>query len=430
VNFTVLLALGFGSVLVVVVASWIADRPEFGVPLVACASVAAFSQFNPVLVSVAGLNVFSMDVVTGVLLGALLIQMGGGRRFSRAAFPWAGLGLIAVIALLRGISRYGVEVAFQSLRPTIHIISVAAFFASQTRRFNLTLSMVRRIWLVASAALAVVAIVFIVRFGMNRFGAEVDRPLNAPQALIVLQTLLMVLQDRARWRTPMSIALGLLVVLSQQRTVWIGAVVTLFLTWFVMAPEGRQKRQLSRAAGAFVAAFALLLLVFPTSTVGQAAQRAVTEPFNSRNTFIWRVAGWDSLISRQLSGPLVDLGLGNPAGAGSARRLPSALGGGLVEVSAHSQWVTELLLGGVLAVVLFAAATVLPTIRSWILDRSNRRPALLTAAAIAALIFTVSYQLYPEQGVIFGTIGVVVANRRSRRDPTKKSAPHPIGAPG
>lgn len=423
---TTALELVFGALVVAVAASVVAGRPQLAVPLVATVSIAAFSGFAPVLLSISGLNVFAMDAVTAVLLGALLIQMGAGRQFNSASAVWFALGALAVIALLRGINRFGVEAAFQSLRPTIQFLSVAIFFACQVRDTPKVLEFIRATWLVASVALGVVALLFLLRFGLNRFGAEVDRPLSAPQALIVLQALLMELHARGRRMVPTVTALGLLIVLSQQRTVWIGAVVALFLYWFLLATDGRQKRNLTRAAVVSAGLFAILLVAFPSSTLGTAAQRAVTEPFNSRNTFIWRVAGWDILISQQVNGPLADLLVGNPSGTGSARRLPSALGGGLVEVSAHSQWVTELLMGGVAAVALFALAAVAPTVRSWLLDRARHRPSQLTTVAVAALVFTTSYQLYPEQGVVFGTLGaIVVLARRDRAQSARQLAHSP-----
>jgi hypothetical protein len=59
-------------------------------------------------------------------------------------------------------------------------------------------------------------------------------------------------------------------------------------------------------------------------------------------------------------------------------------------------------------VVLLVVAAVVPTVRTWLADRAAHRPSQLTAPAIAALVFTTSYQLYPEQGVVLGVLGAAL----------------------
>jgi len=428
VNTVQLAVAAIGLVAVFVGSGVLVGRPEWAVPLVLVAGAASASSLNRPLASFGGLNVFALDVVAGVLLITLFLQFGSGMRLNRAAIPWAILIVLLAIGLARGVSQFGVEIAFRSARLNVQIIIGGLFFSAQRAALPKMWAIARTSWIVAGLAMSVLAVIYVARTGLNNFGAEFDRPLIAPQALIVAQAALMLSAGKPSRRDTWLAGWFLFVVLlSQQRTVWIATLIGGFAMWTILSPSGARKRTLTAGAVSTGLLVTMVGVLAPTSSAGFAIRRAVAEPFNSRNTLIWRVAGWDILISQQMSGPILNILIGNVAGSGYARRLPSALGGGLVEVSAHSQWITALLSGGVIGVAAFAAATLVPVAIAWRRDYQRRTIALLTPVAVAALVYTVSYQLDMAQAVLLGLLAaaVMAGSRRPAGDSSQLNQSEP-----
>ncbi|CAB4530043.1 unannotated protein [freshwater metagenome] len=410
-----LLTLITGLVLFVIVAGALVDRPEWGIPLVAIGAAASVSGFTRALSSFGGFAVYIGDAASAALLVALGIQLLAGRPLRRPAFAWAGLLLLASLALLRGFSTFGVELVVRSYRNEISLLAAGLFFAAQQIPAQRVELFLRRTWTAIAIFMSAVAILFVLRFGLNSTVAGRDRPLNASQALLVSQAIFFLLvrgrQGKSNW---LAAYFGFIVLLSQQRTVWIATLLALFALWSVLAPSGRMKQRVSVAVGALVALLVALLTVLSTTQAGTALQKTISED----KTLLWRVEGWNVLLSQQLHGPGLNLVLGNPAGKGAERRIA----GQLIAVSAHSQWITEILAGGILAVILFGLVTVVPLSRTWRRDLRLRVPSPLLAVTVAAMTFTISYQLGPEQGVLFGLLGAGIGTHTTLVNQSKSAS--------
>ena len=410
-----LLTLITGLVLFVIVAGALVDRPEWGIPLVAIGAAASVSGFTRALSSFGGFAVYIGDAASAALLVALGIQLLAGRPLRRPAFAWAGLLLLASLALLRGFSTFGVELVVRSYRNEISLLAAGLFFAAQQIPAQRVELFLRRTWTAIAIFMSAVAILFVLRFGLNSTVAGRDRPLNASQALLVSQAIFFLLvrgrQGKSNW---LAAYFGFIVLLSQQRTVWIATLLALFALWSVLAPSGRMKQRVSVAVGALVALLVALLTVLSTTQAGTALQKTISED----KTLLWRVEGWNVLLSQQLHGPGLNLVLGNPAGKGAERRIA----GQLIAVSAHSQWITEILAGGILAVILFGLVTVVPLSRTWRRDLRRRVPSPLLAVTVAAMTFTISYQLGPEQGVLFGLLGAGIGTHTALVNQSKSAS--------
>jgi hypothetical protein len=404
VDIGALLVLVTGLVLFVIVAGVLVDRPEWGIPLVAIGAAASVSGFTRPLSSFGGYAVYIGDAGSAALLTALGIQLFAGRRLRRPAFGWAGLLLLAAMALLRGLGTFGVEIVVRSYRNEISLLAAGLFFAAQQIPAQRVELFLRRTWAAIAIFMSAVAILFILRFGLNSTVPGRDRPLNASQALLVSQAIFFLLargsQAKSNW---LAAYFAFIVLLSQQRTVWIATALALFALWSVLAPSGRLKQQVSVAVGSLVALLVALMTVLSSTQAGTALQKTISED----RTFLWRVEGWNVLLSQQVTGSGFNLMLGNPAGKGAERRIADQL----ISVSAHSQWITELLAGGIIAVVLFALVTVVPLSKTWRRDLRLRVPSPLLAVTVAAMTFTISYQLGPEQGVLFGLLGAGIGTQ-------------------
>ncbi len=397
-DFGALLVLVTGLVVFLTLAGLLVDRPEWGIPLVAIGAAASVSGFTRALSSFGGFSVYVGDAASAALLVALGIQLLAGRPLRRPAFGWAGLLLLAGLALLRGLGTFGVELVVRSYRSEIALLAAGLFFAAQQIPAQRVELFLRRTWTAIAIFMSAVAILFLLRFGLNSSVASRDRPLNAQQALFITQAIFFLLvrgrQGKFNW---LAAFFGLIVLLSQQRTVWIATLLGIFALWSVLAPSGRLKQRVSVGVGALVALLVALWTVLSSSQAGLALQKAVSED----GTFLWRVEGWNVLLSQQFHGPGLNLVLGNPAGKGAERRIFDQL----ITVSAHSQWITEMLAGGILAVILFGLVTVVPLSKTWRRDLRLRIPSPLLAVTVVAMTFTISYQLGPEQGVLFGLLG-------------------------
>ena len=404
VDIGALLVLVTGLVLFVIVAGVLVDRPEWGIPLVAIGAAASVSGFTRPLSSFGGFAVYIGDAGSAALLTALGIQLFAGHRLRRPAFGWAGLLLLAAMALLRGLGTFGVEIVVRSYRNEISLLAAGLFFAAQQIPAQRVELFLRRTWAAIAIFMSAVAILFVLRFGLNSTVPGRDRPLNASQALLVSQAIFFLLargrQAKSNW---LAAYFAFIVLLSQQRTVWIATALALFALWSVLAPSGRLKQQVSVAVGSLVALLVALMTVLSSTQAGTALQKTISED----RTFLWRVEGWNVLLSQQVTGSGFNLMLGNPAGKGAERRIADQL----ISVSAHSQWITELLAGGIIAVVLFALVTVVPLSKTWRRDLRLRVPSPLLAVTVAAMTFTISYQLGPEQGVLFGLLGAGIGTQ-------------------
>jgi hypothetical protein len=426
VDIGALLVLVTGLVLFVIVAGVLVDRPEWGIPLVAIGAAASVSGFTRPLSSFGGFAVYIGDAGSAALLTALGIQLLAGRRLRRPAFGWAGLLLLAAMALLRGLGTFGVEIVVRSYRNEISLLAAGLFFAAQQIPAQRVELFLRRTWAAIAIFMSAVAILFVLRFGLNSTLPGRDRPLNASQALFVSQAIFFLLargrQAKSNW---LAAYFAFIVLLSQQRTVWIATALALFALWSVLAPSGRLKQQVSVAVGSLVALLVALMTVLSSTQAGTALQKTISED----RTFLWRVEGWNVLLSQQVTGSGFNLMLGNPAGKGAERRIADQL----ISVSAHSQWITELLAGGIVAVVLFALVTVVPLSKTWRRDLRLRVPSPLLAVTVAAMTFTISYQLGPEQGVLFGLLGAgigtqaAVANQARGAEEHRVVEAHPSG---
>jgi hypothetical protein len=419
VDIGALLVLVTGLVLFVIVAGVLVDRPEWGIPLVAIGAAASVSGFTRPLSSFGGFAVYIGDASSAALLTALGIQLLAGRPLKRPAFGWAGLLLLAAMALLRGLGTFGVEIVLRSYRNDISLLAAGLFFAAQQIPAQRVELFLRRTWEAIAIFMSAVAILFVLRFGLNSSVASRDRPLNAQQALFITQAIFFLLvrgrQGKSNW---LAAYFGLIILLSQQRTVWVATLLGIFALWSVLAPSGRLKQRVSVGVGALVALLVALRTVLSSTQAGTALQKAVSED----GTFLWRVEGWNVLLSQQVTGSGFNLLLGNPVGKGAERRIF----GQLITVSAHSQWITEMLAGGIVAVILFGLVTVVPLSKTWRRDLRLRIPSPLLAVTVVAMTFTISYQLGPEQGVLLGLLGAGIGTQATLMNEQKSTVKQPV----
>jgi hypothetical protein len=324
----------------------VATRPAIAIPLLLLVVMIASASLEPVSV-VAGIHVGATEILSVTLVVATLIRLqnGLGWRPSRLLVL---LMLVLVLGVVRGLTPFGLQGAVVSAEEMLAMLSAAVFFST----VRITPSLIRTLrnsFLLAFGVLVCAAAVFWSQHGLDTFAATGDRAINAIQALIVLEaTVLMVLFPPFRGlvlRFALPLIGAAVVVLSTQRTVWVGGLVAA-----AVLSVARRKNGGSATAPRLIVAVAAVGVVLLVAAGPATVTRNLETGSQETGTFDWRLEGWSALIHRQLNGSTVDLAVGSPVGTGEDR----VLKGQRVTVAAHSEYVSTLDLVGLIGLSLLA----------------------------------------------------------------------------
>ena len=358
---------------------------------------AVLSAYNwTVGVTVAGVQAYPLDLAAVVAAGATLGNLRSGVRLPRAA---VALGALVIFAGLRGIAEFGLQQSVNSARSLLYVV-VATVFAATCLPHGL--DSLRRVWMVMSLIFLATALAFWAQHGLGSYAATGERALNSAQALVVAHAgFLSLTRLQSRWARPFAGLCLVAVLASQQRTVWASvAVSALVITLLPALRSHRQLAQFARRGLALgIAAAAVLLVVNPSGVRDSATYAADISA--DQGTLGWRVTGWQGLLDDYGSAGPVDQLVGQPSGTGFAR----ALRGSIETASPHNMYVFTLLSTGLLGLL---ALLVLYARTAALARMSNP---LAFALVIGVVVFSVGYQLAPEQGLL---LGVVLATTPSR----------------
>jgi hypothetical protein len=387
-------------VLVALLSVGFASRPASAVPLLLLVEMANGTNI-PQGVMVGRFHVYVSDVITVALVVATLLrcqQRGERLRPNRTLVVFLA---ILLLNMARGVVIFGLQSSTNAAREMLAMLTAAVFY-STVRATPQLVRAVRNWLLLASVVLVLAAVNFWLHHGFGTYAVTGDRALNALQALIVLETTIVViifppLRDLVlRWVVPL---VGfVVVVLSVQRTVWAAALVAAAVLVVV-----RQKTRGSTSiagrrllVAAAVLAVVLLVAAGPpgvTSSLTAGYQETTTQ----NSTFSWRLQGWSAMINRQIAGPVADLVAGSPSGTGN-----ESINEALFLRAAHSQYVWTLSSTGIIGLALLVWVYVTA------LRKSRRR---LRSASVfvgqVALLFTALLALQLTYFVGYSSGGLV-----------------------
>jgi hypothetical protein len=380
---SVLLA-GIVLILVALLSVGFASRPASAVPLLLLVEMGDAASIAP-SVMVGHFHVYAGDIIAVALAMATLIrwqQRGDGLRRTR---PLVVLLVILLLSMARGVAAFGPQPSMVAARPILEMLTAAIFFS--TVRVTPQLVRTVRNWLLlASAVLVLVAVNFWFQHGFGTYAATGARALDALQALIVLETTVIIVVfppfrgPVLRWVIPL---VGfVVVVLSVVRTVWAAGLVAAAVL-VVARPKSRGSTSIAGRRLLVVAAVLAVVLIVAVGPPGvtsslTAGYQQTSTAQNSNSTFSWRLQGWSKLINRQRAGPVADLVIGSPSGTGNESSnvdvfLPAS----------HSQYVWTLTMTGIIGLALLVWVYVQA------LRKSRRRLRSLSAfVGQAALLFT------------------------------------------
>lgn len=412
-----------------IIGLWLAvellDRPQLLAPILISATVAVALGID-VAAALGSIRVTAFDVIIVLVLTAGVIGVALGRiRLEPATWPWLLMLALLAVGVVRGVAGFGPEPAVNATRLLGGFLVPAAFVAVQRQHVARIAAWTRASLFAGAVVLGVAALWFLARNGLSTFGTDGRRALDSLGALLVAQAGLLAAANRSwpPWlRTTCAAAAAAVLVAAQVRTVAVAAVAGVL----VLAVTSARGKRMQAVAGVGLGVVALLVVAGSMSGLSQSLRYASSEPFQKGSTFEWRTRGWVELVDAQLDDSTIDLVIGDPAGEGTTRRIRIDGIAREVTFSAHSQWVTTLLALGVVGLVTWTGLV------AWIAWRSARFriPELSGwyAAGATAIVFSITYQLGPEQGLVIGLLASTAALGRAWAGPARDRGSEPEDA--
>jgi O-Antigen ligase len=429
-----MLLLGFGLLAAVALGVALLEalirRVELGAALVLGLMVlqAVLIDRVPALTLSGGIRVLPYDVVFALLLAAAVARLLRTRRFSAFQRCVVLLGVMLLVAIVRGVAAFGVEHSVAEFRLLFAFACGTLYFATfppSTSRND----RIGRIWLAASIPMMVLVCVrWLATFaGINlgvpaeKFGADAAiRVIDGPYTFFLAHAALLTvpfwgLRDkRARRLAGLGVVLLLFVVVLNRRTVWLAllagvAVVTL-----------RNRRLGRRAVVMFAGAAAVTAGVYVA--LGKESGHVTS---SGTGTLDWRVEGWQGLLETWSKDPVSWL-IGEPFGSGFARRVE----GMEVVLEAHNFYLTTLLRAGIIGLVALIVITAGALRVLWRAPVGGNGGLLgvdvFPALLVMQLVWLVTWTPGIEQGIVTGlAVALATASVRSRQATNPRAATVP-----
>ncbi len=336
--------------------AWVRRYPSIGLGLVCLFIVTLWErQYPPPILTLSTLNIYPADLITLVLFAVGVLELTQLRANLGGWFvPWVLFGVCIAVSLLVGVAAFGPGTAVNEARGLLYFF-FAMTWALAVRPDRLSL---HTFSLVLGWALVLVALYHGVRFGFGSAGSFAtagDGSIRNGRVLIASQALALLLcaattflgssgavKVRSQFSGGSSLVFGAVAVIAQHRSVW-GAGAVGILTVLIWSRRRRARQQ----------GFVLLMLGVWVALVGWSSGilegSEVLESASSRNTYDWRTAGWQGLISQAVArGPLTVVA-GEPfGGSGFLRQMPT---GELISVSAHNWYVDIFVSLGIIGLI-------------------------------------------------------------------------------
>lgn len=379
-----------------------------------------------------GVSLTPQDLLVSCALAAAGVNL--VRRPPRARRALLLLVLILLLtagSFLVGAAMFGPQAAGNDMRmPFLYVFGLALYGIS----LPYTARLVHRlaaVWVAAACVETLRAVQWWAEHGIGSAVGQVmidgsaseSRALSAPEALLIAQAAVILLYATplgAR-RHLLAAPLLLTVVLLQHRTVWLVTAVML-ACWLITgtgaskaSARGRRALRLGlTAAGLCIGVFAVSAGLLGRFGTGLAVSAS------DSGTLAWRATGWYELL-----GTLEGAGewlTGRPFGAGFDR----LVGGRVVGVSPHNYFLHLLLRIGLLGLLAFLA------LYAAVLAPALRRDADLMSRALGMLawgqlVYALTYQVFPEQGLVLGALcalAVGLAPHPAPSGPARPAFPH------
>jgi O-antigen ligase len=376
---------------------------------------------------VGGLRATLAEFVWPVLLVAAVARLLRAERVTGAQQILLALMLLVLYAVAAGVPEYGLAASMNEARRYLLFVPAALYFSTLEPSREL-FDRMGWVWLGLAVGFGVVALIrwgaFLIGLEGGIFGTSTDmRVLPAAIALILLQGGIIAAMawqgGGSRWLALVAAALLPMVVLLQHRTVWVAAVVAVCLA-AVRHPRfaGRLATGLLFALVVSVAVFSLAFEEVAADGVGGGLSVSAAD----RQTWEWRVDGWQSLLEERGHSSIEEHLFGQPFGSGWDREVED---GRQATVSPHNFYLEVYLRLGLVGVMLLFGLYAWVTVRLW---RGSQPAGMLSGEVLLLLVATQLVYYIPyaiaEQAVLFG-----LAASAAAAPPVAVSREHPERRP-
>ena len=393
----------------------VARRPSFAAALIL--GIVAFNATGlAVNVSIGGINAYESDAACIALGIAIILRWLRSSSGLHASAIWLIFLGFTVPGLIRGGATFGIQPAVNDMRENIYLFVTAAYFASFRPRVELISQVLRR-WVWSAVVLCGIATVFWFQYGFGTYSVNGERALISTTSLIVAQAALILLFVRRNSTASsfiLPIAFSVVVVLTQQRTVWLSTVATVIVLVLTRAggtAKGKTARRRARVVAiSGIAVIALLIVAGPTDITN--SLNSVTSEVSAQNsTLQWRFNRWSEMLDYQLKGPALNVVVGAPVGQSSLLAESVRL------KSFHNFYLQTFTYLGVLGLLLFLgifAWLLLGLVRAKPFHAPEAEFAgLLLALLTGQLVFMGAYSLEMFQGILLGLASSLVVSARA-----------------
>lgn len=357
-----------------------------------------------------GVHVYPEDLVMVVCAGAAVFRMGQWRLRRVTRTPLLVLAALASLGVISWISTYGLQVGTNSWRDKMLIIALLAYATTRPRAWSWN---DLRVFIVAPAIVVALASLLggiLYGFGSSSSAVEIGglmeggRPVSASGSLLMLIGLWVTVFSPGLWsarRALIVLLLGSMVLLTQNRSVWVASILGAVVWW--LAPRIRL-RGTSSGLGGLSRTVLFSLFATVTAVVGSSVA-ALGQSAGNDGTWVWRVDRWTAsmTIPRSWLEWLV----------GSAFGPTPASTPNLFATTAHSTYVNAIEMTGFigLAGILFLVVAA---------GRALVRPSIEPIGLVVCLTvlsYGVAYQLPAWAYMVTGVLLASTQNRRSGDSP-------------
>jgi hypothetical protein len=373
-------------------------------------------DFTPTLaMSFSGLSVYPEDLFMVIGAGAALARIGQWRLRWITRIPVLVMAVLVGLGVITWIWTFGIKLGTNSWRD--HMLIVAILLYTTTRPRAWSWDDLRTIIVAPAILVALASLVggFLHGFGSSSSAVEIGglmedgRPVLASGSLLMLVGLWVTVLSIGKWsagRVLVVLLMGSMVLLTQNRSVWVAAVLGVVAWW--LAPRIRLRRTsgglsgLSRTIVLFIFAAAVAFVGASVAALGQSA--------SNNGTWLWRVARWTDSMNIARSGPewLVGSAFG-PTPASTPK---------LFLTTAHSTYVDSIEMTGFIGLV--AVLLLLVAV-----GRAQLPPSIEPVGLVVCLTFLsfgVAYQLPPWTYMVTGILlASTLTKRRNDSWPTTRN---------
>lgn len=309
-----------GVVPFVGLALFLAYRPAAGAILVVATYVveALLVKVSPISL---GLLIYPADIVFVLLFVAVVLRYAMGMtKLKRVRRIPIFLFVLFAVSVLRGFALFGLKQTGVEGREWFYFLSGILYFSS----FNLSAQVRKKVtttWLIASIALVSIAVFrwiatatgIVIHAAWATMAGDNSRVLDASQAdflaLAFFASMFLNMSNAGpKWQRKLFYLLGPILLVLQQRTVWV--VMIIGLLWLGL----RDARFRKKAIGALVgmAIVGIVLTVFLFGHQSEVIAAALQESATNDGTFLWRAEGWYQLLFNNPARNMLNDTVGQP----------------------------------------------------------------------------------------------------------------------